>query len=422
MSRHSELMANQSGLSTEIQVPEQPTAPDSYSFELTTLVAILGGSTIAGGAAAGGTFLAWFKSRGGKFRELFSLGKGAIQFAKDNRGLLEQVTQDTEFQVKSRGRPVATVKVSHPTEGDQSVAPTAQPPVIPSALDPNTIAPLDGFEFLDEPVTAIATEETYAKRTLADSSELQSEDKRLILPGYPIEVIAYKEVGAGHVAVQFLQERDTALTWNLFKNHFKLASDEPVSDRDNPMLQVLYDSQLDNARDLFGNGNRQCNTSTHAMLVNYLLGGWLEQQMKLGKGRDISDVYDNYVAQYGDTTYHEPHTKALAVLGIESVWSTSLSLEFLKRSLQAGVPVAIGMKYKKWGHINLAVGWSEERGGVLVHDPYGTRMGTSDRYLVGQGGPYDLYTFDSMRPLFCPQGNNGWGRIVTSVKGKATGL
>ncbi|MCY7393269.1 MAG: hypothetical protein LH647_17765, partial [Leptolyngbyaceae cyanobacterium CAN_BIN12] len=55
--------------------------------------------------------------------------------------------------------------------------------------------------------------------------------------------------------------------------------------------------------------------------------------------------------------------------------------------------------------------------------PYGTRYGYSDSYDVGFGGKYDAYTYSTMQMIFWDQGSEaGWGRIVTSIKGKATGL
>lgn len=78
----------------------------------------------------------------------------------------------------------------------------------------------------------------------------------------------------------------------------------------------------------------------------------------------------------GDTTDHEAQTRALHQLGISSYFSRTLSAEDLLNSLRKGIPVVVG------------------------HDPYGT-----------------------MQQVFWDMGREaGWGRIVTSVKGKPTGL
>ncbi|MEM9567781.1 MAG: C39 family peptidase [Cyanobacteria bacterium P01_E01_bin.34] len=186
-------------------------------------------------------------------------------------------------------------------------------------------------------------------------------------------------------------------------------------------LGVKYYSQLDNATDVFGPGSRQCCTSSNAMLLNYLLDGKLDVLALQQSQGQAESVYDDFVARYGDTTNHDAQTRALQEFGVKSYWSTSLSQDFLLKSLKANVPVVIGVLYKRSGHIVVVVGHDPARSGFLVHDPYGTRKGTSNLYAIGQGGEYDLYTYSTLRTLFDPK-KNGWGRVVTSVKGTPTGL
>ncbi|MGK7910343.1 MAG: C39 family peptidase [Synechococcus sp.] len=186
-------------------------------------------------------------------------------------------------------------------------------------------------------------------------------------------------------------------------------------------LDVKYYSQLDNATDVFGPGSRQCCTSSNAMLLNYLLDGELDVLALQRSQSQAESVYDDFVARYGDTTNHDAQTKALNDFGVNSYWSTSLSQEFLLKSLKANVPVVIGVLYKRSGHIVVVVGHDPAQSGFLIHDPYGTRQGTSNRYAIGQGGEYDLYTYSTLKTLFDPK-KNGWGRVVTSVKGTPTGL
>ena len=85
------------------------------------------------------------------------------------------------------------------------------------------------------------------------------------------------------------------------------------------------------------------------------------------------------------------------------------------------VPVVIGKFYKNSGHISIVVGYDPERTGYRVHDPYGSRRGASNVYDVGIGGKYDLFTVALLNKIWCPQGY-GWGRVVTAVNGKPTGL
>ena len=187
-------------------------------------------------------------------------------------------------------------------------------------------------------------------------------------------------------------------------------------------LDVPYFSQIDNSQDKFGGGFRQCNVTSNAMLADFLLDGELTKKAKELNMKEAEDYYDDFVFKYGDTTNHHAQTEALRDLGIESEWVTwKLSQDDLRRSLDKGIPVVIGVKYKVSGHIVIVVGEDEAKGGFLVHDPFGIRQGASDNYQVGKNAAYDLYIYSTLKQIFDPA-DNGWGRIVKSVRGVPTGL
>lgn len=188
-------------------------------------------------------------------------------------------------------------------------------------------------------------------------------------------------------------------------------------------LPVRYSSQLNNDTNYFGPGWRQCNTTSHSMLVDFVLKGKLTEMAKQQKKLEPESVYMGYVAKHGDTIDHSAHTKALRELGIDSYFSYTLSAKDLLMSLAAGIPVAVGFAYKGSGHICLIVGHSPKEKVWFVHDPYGTRYGATDSYDVGVGGVYDHYSYDVMQQIFFDQGHDsGWGRVVTRIEGKPTGL
>lgn len=188
-------------------------------------------------------------------------------------------------------------------------------------------------------------------------------------------------------------------------------------------LPVKYCSQLDNDPSIFGPGWRQCNTTSNTMLADFLLKGELTRQAKAQGYPEPESVYMRLVQKYGDTTDHGAQTKALRDLGIESYFSYSLSPKDVLTSLQQGIPVVVGFAYKSSGHICVIVGYDPSNQDWLVHDPYGTRHGSSNSYDVGVGGEYDRYSNSVMQEIFWDQGSEaGWGRIVTSVKGEPTGL
>lgn len=192
-------------------------------------------------------------------------------------------------------------------------------------------------------------------------------------------------------------------------------------------LNVTYASQLGNEQ-IVRDGQvwydwRQCNTTSNTMLANYLLKGELTTKAKEQRFPEPESIYMRIVAKYGDTTDHDAQTKALQELGIESYFSYTLSAKDVLLSLKAGIPVIAGFAYKYSGHICIIVGHDPTNKVWLVHDPYGTRHGASDNYDIGIGGAFDPYSYDTMQRIFWDQGGEaGWGRIVTSIKGKATGL
>jgi hypothetical protein len=190
-------------------------------------------------------------------------------------------------------------------------------------------------------------------------------------------------------------------------------------------LPVKYRGQTDNDwHPTFGNGFRQCNLTSCTMLADFLLDGELSRSASAQGLNEPESAYQKLLAPYGDTVDHNCQTKALKDLGIESYYTQqSISADDLLLSLSKGIPVVIGVKYKSGGHIVLLVGHDLERKLWLVHDPFGTRHGASDSYDIGIGGAYDEYSYDTFDRIFWDRGpGSGDGRIVTSVKGKPTGL
>lgn len=188
-------------------------------------------------------------------------------------------------------------------------------------------------------------------------------------------------------------------------------------------LDVAYCSQLNNDPAVFGPGWRQCNTTSNTMLADFLLKGDISKQAKQQGFPEPESAYMRLVNKYGDTIDHDAQTKALKEIGIESYFTYTLSGKDVLLSLKAGIPVVVGFAYKGSGHICLIVGHDPANKTWLVHDPYGTRYGYSDSYDVGFGGKYDAYTYSTMQMIFWDQGSEaGWGRVVTSIKGKPTRL
>lgn len=272
----------------------------------------------------------------------------------------------------------------------------------------------------------IAQSVTYFKTKILDSQDLTDAEKILVPKGHVFYVNKFVPDRNQHMYMELaspLPTRDGKTKIQsvyVYDPHVKLEGEEALQII---KLPVPYRSQLDNDPSVFGPGWRQCNTTSNTMLADYLLGGGLSKWATEKGFPEPESVYMRIVAKYGDTTDHDAQTKALRELGIESYFSYSLSAKDVLQALQAGIPVVVGFAYKGSGHICLIVGHDPTQKAWLVHDPYGSRHGASDSYDVGVGGQYDPYTYDVMQRIFWDQGSEaGWGRIVTSIKGKPTGL
>jgi hypothetical protein len=277
---------------------------------------------------------------------------------------------------------------------------------------------------------AIAESSTILKKELLGSEDLKDSEKIYVPKGHVFYVSEFVPDRNQHVRLVLAsplaaQDRATKLqTVYAYDPHVKIEG-ETAQQNPNALIKlpVKYCSQLNNDSSIFGPGWRQCNTTSNTMLADYLLQGALTEKAKSAGFPEPESVYMRLVCKYGDTTDHGAQTQGLKALGIESYFSYSLSAKDIMMSLQAGIPVVVGFAYKGSGHICIIVGHDPVKKAWLVHDPYGTRHGYSDSYDVGVGGVYDEYTYDTMQYIFWDQGGeSGWGRIVTSVRGKPTGL
>ena len=273
---------------------------------------------------------------------------------------------------------------------------------------------------------AVAESATFLKAKLLGSEDLRDSEKIFLPEGHVFYVTSYTPDRNQHLLMELAspftaRDGQTKLQQVYgYDPHIKVEGED-----DNKIIKlpVKYRSQLDNDPSVFGPGWRQCNTTSNAMLADFLLDGALTQKALDTGYPEPESVFMRLVAKYGDTTSHAAQTQALQNLGIESYFSYTLSSKDLLMSLEKGIPVVVGFAYKKSGHICLVVGYDPQKRQWLVHDPYGTRHGSSNSYDVGVGGQYDRYSSDVMQQIFWDQGREaGWGRIVTSVKGKPTGL
>lgn len=158
-------------------------------------------------------------------------------------------------------------------------------------------------------------------------------------------------------------------------------------------------------------GQRMCQSSAIAMRVKRIAPGLI---------RDDDD-YLSIVNRFGDTVAQEAHKKALAHLGLKSVFKTTGSEAELCKLLDDGIDVPIGVLHKGpntnpsgGGHWLDVIGYSKTH--FWVHDPFGEMDLVKGGYVAT--GPDDgrnqRYTrLNLMRRWLISSKADGWMWIIT---------
>jgi len=275
------------------------------------------------------------------------------------------------------------------------------------------------------------TASTYLKTSTAPASTLRRDQRRSIVPGSLVDIDQLFADRSQHYHVvlntpMLADDEETLLTEGfIYGPHTDIVPSPSRGEPDIVKLDVPYYSQLDNATRWHGAPSRQCCLTSNTMLADYLLDGELSQLAEAEGMRQPESYYGQVLAQRhrADTTDHDGNTMCLLGFGISSYWSKTLSVQDIRQSLDASIPVVAGVAFRSFGHIVVIVGYDDYNGEWLVHDPYGIRYGSSDRYEIGADGSFDRYSQQTMDQIFWDGGPEaGWGRIVTHVRGQRTGL
>lgn len=139
-------------------------------------------------------------------------------------------------------------------------------------------------------------------------------------------------------------------------------------------------------------GPRMCNSSTHAMLLEYYLPGTLT-----GTPRQPDDLFLRRVFQFGDTTNAQAQVQALASYGLTVEFTKRATWEQLLERLKDG-PCGAGVLHHGpssrptgGGHWMLPVGWDPDRQEIICHDPNGRMDIINGGYSDFQSGPAVRY-------------------------------
>jgi len=248
---------------------------------------------------------------------------------------------------------------------------------------------------------------TVAKQSTVQARDLAPQFKFELKPG-TYDISRWEPAANGHQRVTFANKLGNFQTWLVWGDDIS-CDDESKKIQ----LKVPYYSQRDNNSSQWW---RQCNTSSHAMVLNFL---------KPGSVASDDDYFQRYVAPNGDTTDWNVHTNALRRFGIESVYRQDMDFEDLEESLLLGFPVAIGVLHKgpvaapSGGHILVIIGMDKDKGVFYANDPWGAGFSYTDHN--GRGVEYPIYPSLDRRWL-ADGDRSGWGRLITAVDGKPTGL
>jgi len=248
---------------------------------------------------------------------------------------------------------------------------------------------------------------TIAKQSTAMAKTLAPQFKTELKPGN-YDILQWDYTANGHKKVTFSQKIAGYQTWVLWGDDVECdGEDKQVN------LKVPYYSQRDNKEQWW----RTCSTSSHAMVLNFI---------KPGSVTSDDDYFQKQVNPYGDSTDWTIHTNAFKRYGIDSVYRQNLDFIDLEQSLEFGFPVIIGVLHhgsvaapSGGGHIIVIVGMDKAKGVFYSNDPWGAGFTYSD--TNGNNVEYAINpTLDRRWLVDGPK--TGWGRIITAVNGKPTGL
>lgn len=254
---------------------------------------------------------------------------------------------------------------------------------------------------------------TILKARLVPSEQLTSAEKISIHKGQALQVKKVTPDKNQHLYVELIDQPLQA--GYLYAPHWNYQEERVI-------LPCSYYYQTDNPS---GEGYRECCGTSNAIMLNQVRNGWLDAKAQDAGIDQPESIYLEQLARHGDTTDHDANTKALRDLGVDSYWSTSLTLDDLYTSIRGSISLVVGLDYKNHGHIVTVVGFDLKKRTIFVHDPYGARMGATDEWIVNEKhaserGKFDVYSLDTFELLWFPDGSKGWGRIVTHIMGVPT--
>lgn len=246
---------------------------------------------------------------------------------------------------------------------------------------------------------------TWVKKRPVQTSELKSDEKAPMVQSRVIRNCKILQEKEGHTQV----EMGFGLgTWWVFNDHWLgLTTSVDVKpyavDGDLRYLRNFpYFYQQNNGPE----GWRQCQSSSIAMCLKYL---------------DVPGINDDLdylkiVNKYGDTTWRDPHFKALADLKVSAKFTQNADAQDIKDEINKGRPVVAGVlhhgtpsKPTGGGHYIVITGYNSTH--WLAQDPYGELDLVNGGWTAtgAVSGRNIKYSFKNLNPrIFVGGGSDGW--------------
>jgi hypothetical protein len=248
---------------------------------------------------------------------------------------------------------------------------------------------------------------TLLKKRPVPGDQLAANEKVTIEPGktYADCFVLKEESGHKLIGLPFGQG-----DWWIFPSHwegFVPQAGPPTATGSGKVLTVKYQSQRDNKTSGADDYSRTCFSSSCSMLAMTVKPGCVAND----------DAYIQKRQPFGDSTDGSAQVACLKSLGINARFTQSGSNDTIKKQIDRGIPVPVGILHhgpasapSGGGHWICVIGYDTT--GFIVHDPWGEIDNASGTYPSEDGASkhYSYKLFDSRWTV---AGNSdGWAVLV----------
>ena len=180
------------------------------------------------------------------------------------------------------------------------------------------------------------------------------------------------------------------------------------------VLEVPFLSQVDNDSSSHTSWYQECGFCAMGMVLVYL---GIEGKTK--GGRQLEDhLADEYGTRFGDSNRGAPllMAKHFADYGVVDHAKYSGTVAEIRASIDRGLPVILHTDLTASGHIIIIVGYDDEKGVWIVHDPYGEYYASGYDVKVSEG-KFEEYSYSLLDDKAGPDGNY-WVHLIDSKHSK----